>query len=262
MLIHSTILPSLLFQDSEAAWYNKWICLKFSALLTVSWHWILDTSPMGSLPLTTYKPLMAINSPSLQKGHLPCFRITLYWYLCLTIVNAQESNNFVSELPREQRLLLNSEDSSDSRSSQVSHSIASPSIIKPKHNTRSSLQKGESYKTSAADSSSRLNTSKRLNKRAAKASNNGLAGRARCIADKPDEPKNFYYGNQALTISIFTTDRITHKLTSTILKIFAEEVLGYSDVTLHQLEDPKQGFDPDIQFSYISSCTDIRWMRL
>ena len=96
------------------------------------------------------------------------------------------------------------------------------------------------------------------------AAGNGLVSDAsgvsapRCIAEKPDEPKYFYYGDHALTISIFTTDRITHKLTSTILKIFAEEVLGYSNVTLHHLDDPKQGFDPDIQFSYISSCTDIR----
>ena len=93
-------------------------------------------------------------------------------------------------------------------------------------------------------------------------SSNGLSGgrlsEQRCIAEKPDEPKYFYYGDQALAISIFTTDRITHKLTSTILKIFAEEVLGYSNVTVNPLDDPKQGFDPDIQFSYISSCADIR----
>ena len=79
---------------------------------------------------------------------------------------------------------------------------------------------------------------------------------ARCIQGKPDEPKYFYYGNRALNIRILTTSRVTHRLTSTILQIFAEEVLGYSNVTLHYLEDPTQGFDPDTQFSYISSCTD------
>ena len=84
-------------------------------------------------------------------------------------------------------------------------------------------------------------------------------GSGRCLfPDTPSEPKHFYYGESAVNLRIFTTDRLTHRLVSTILEVFAEDVLGYQNVSLVQLEDPRQGFDPDAQFAYISSCTDPR----
>ncbi len=59
-------------------------------------------------------------------------------------------------------------------------------------------------------------------------------------------------------MGIFTTDRLTHRISSTVLQIVAEEVLGYHNISLVYLDDPKGGFDPDTQFKYISSCTDFR----
>ena len=81
----------------------------------------------------------------------------------------------------------------------------------------------------------------------------------RCVlAAKPAEPKYFYFGNRELPIGILVSGRLTHKLTSAVVKVFAEEVLGYCNVSLVAMEDPAQGFDPDAQFKYISSCTDPR----
>ena len=68
------------------------------------------------------------------------------------------------------------------------------------------------------------------------------------------EPKYFYYDNEALSIKILTSSRLTHKIVSTILKVFAEEVLGYSNVSLVQIENPRLSFEPDVQFANISSC--------
>ena len=42
------------------------------------------------------------------------------------------------------------------------------------------------------------------------------------------------------------------------LQILAQEVIGYHNVSLVALDDPRVGFDPVTQFGYISSCTDSR----
>ena len=75
-------------------------------------------------------------------------------------------------------------------------------------------------------------------------------------ASKPEEPKLFYYHDDELPIGILVSDRLTHKLASNVLKVFIEEILGYVNVNLVSMVDPSQGFDPDTQFSYVSSCTD------
>jgi hypothetical protein len=80
----------------------------------------------------------------------------------------------------------------------------------------------------------------------------------RCLPDPEEEPKLFYYGDQALPVSILTTERVTHLLISSVVAIVAEEALGYRNVTLHAIKDPRKGFDPDAQFEQISSCTDFR----
>ena len=42
----------------------------------------------------------------------------------------------------------------------------------------------------------------------------------RCIESSPShEPKNFYYGEHAITLNILTSDRLSHKLVSNILKV-------------------------------------------
>ena len=41
-------------------------------------------------------------------------------------------------------------------------------------------------------------------------------------------------------------------------QILAQEVIGYHNVSLIALDDPRVGFDPVTQFGYISSCTDSR----
>ena len=81
---------------------------------------------------------------------------------------------------------------------------------------------------------------------------------ARCLlnASIPEEPKLFYYHDTELPIGILVSERLTHKLASNVLKVFVEEILGYVNVTLVSMMDPSQGFDPDTQFSYVSSCTD------
>ena len=83
-----------------------------------------------------------------------------------------------------------------------------------------------------------------------------ISDHPRCIvnAKGSTEPKYFYYGDIALNIKILTSSRLTHKLVSTILGVFAEEVLGYANVTLVEIEDPRLGFEPDVQFANISSC--------
>ena len=76
-----------------------------------------------------------------------------------------------------------------------------------------------------------------------------------CIKEVDNiDHKFFYYGNEALSIKILTSSRLTHKIVSTILKVFAEEVLGYADVSLVQIENPSFSFEPDVQFANISSC--------
>ena len=90
---------------------------------------------------------------------------------------------------------------------------------------------------------------------------------SRCLVDRygktlkgPDEPKYFYYHDTELSIGILVSQRLTHKLASNVLKVFVEEILGYVNVTLVNMADPSQGFDPDTQFSYISSCTDPKYV--
>ncbi len=68
------------------------------------------------------------------------------------------------------------------------------------------------------------------------------------------EPKYFYYRDTALSIKILTSSRLTHKIVSTIIKVFAEEVLGYTNVSLVEIENPRLSFEPDVQFANISSC--------
>ena len=68
------------------------------------------------------------------------------------------------------------------------------------------------------------------------------------------EPKYFFYQEEILSINILTTSRLTHQIVSTVLKTFAEEVLGYTSVNLVQIEDPRLSFEPDVQFANISSC--------
>ena len=43
-----------------------------------------------------------------------------------------------------------------------------------------------------------------------------------------------------------------------LAQILAQEVIGYHNVSLVALDDPRVGFDPVTQFGYISSCTDSR----
>ena len=40
----------------------------------------------------------------------------------------------------------------------------------------------------------------------------------RCLSTKPTEPKYFYYGEKPISVGIFTTDRLTHRLASTVLQ--------------------------------------------
>ena len=87
---------------------------------------------------------------------------------------------------------------------------------------------------------------------------NNLHPRCLINASIPEEPKYFFYHDNELPIGILVSDRLTHKLASNVLKVFVEEILGYVNVTLVNMANPSQGFDPDTQFSYISSCTDPR----
>ena len=75
----------------------------------------------------------------------------------------------------------------------------------------------------------------------------------KCI-NRQVEPKYFYQGNEALNLKILTSERLTHQIVSTILKVFAEDVLGYKDVSLVKIQDPRLSFEPEVQFSNISSC--------
>ena len=72
----------------------------------------------------------------------------------------------------------------------------------------------------------------------------------RCLinASKPEEPKLFYYHDIELPIGILISDRLTHRLASSVLKVFAEEILGYVNVTLVSMVDPSQGFDPNQRY--------------
>ena len=111
-----------------------------------------------------------------------------------------------------------------------------------------------SHKPSSKDDSSSPTTMESLN-------NLEYDNGARCLinASIPDEPKLFYYYDTELPIGILVSDRLTHKLASNVLKVFIEEILGYVNVTLVSMADPSQGFDPDTQFSYVSSCTDPKY---
>lgn len=75
----------------------------------------------------------------------------------------------------------------------------------------------------------------------------------KCINHKVD-PRHFYHDNEALDLKILTTERLTHQIVSTILKVFAEDVLGYNNVSLVKIQDPRLSFEPEVQFSNISSC--------
>ena len=75
-----------------------------------------------------------------------------------------------------------------------------------------------------------------------------------CIEKTNVEPKYFYYGEEALNIRILTSSRLTHKIVSTIFQVFSEQVLGYANVSLVEIEDPRLSFEPDVQFANISSC--------
>ena len=76
-----------------------------------------------------------------------------------------------------------------------------------------------------------------------------------CI-EKPNgvEPKYFYYDEEALHIRILTSSRLTHKIVSKIFQVFSEQVLGYANVSLVEIDDPRLSFEPDVQFANISSC--------
>jgi hypothetical protein len=43
--------------------------------------------------------------------------------------------------------------------------------------------------------------------------------KVRCIESTANEPKNFYYGEHAITLNILTSDRLSHKLVSNILQV-------------------------------------------
>ena len=75
----------------------------------------------------------------------------------------------------------------------------------------------------------------------------------KCINRQVD-PNNFYYENEALDLKILTSERLTHQIVSTILKVFAEDVLGYNNVSLVKIQDPRLNFEQEVQFSNISSC--------
>ena len=75
----------------------------------------------------------------------------------------------------------------------------------------------------------------------------------KCI-DRQVDSKNFYHENEALELKILTSERLTHQIVSTILKVFAEDVLGYNNVSLVKIQDPRLSFEPEVQFSNISSC--------
>lgn len=74
-----------------------------------------------------------------------------------------------------------------------------------------------------------------------------------------EEPNFFYYGEKTRPVSILTTGRATHRITSAIFRLLARDVLGYQNVTTVTMGDPRSAFDPDKQFPYISSCTDSRY---
>ena len=101
---------------------------------------------------------------------------------------------------------------------------------------------------------------------------------SQCISGvKTPKPKYFYHGDEAVNLKILTSSRPSHQIISTILQIFSEEVsgyllkqkvhgylidaifmfqvLGYANVSLVEITNPTLGFEPDEQFSYISSCT-------
>ena len=50
-------------------------------------------------------------------------------------------------------------------------------------------------------------------------SHRGHTHEDRCIERTVHEPKNFYYGEQAIPINILTSDRLSHKLVSNILQV-------------------------------------------
>ena len=70
------------------------------------------------------------------------------------------------------------------------------------------------------------------------------------------EPKYFYYGENQIPITIFSTSRATHLLISNVFKIFAEEVLGYRNVSI--VRHPKETFDARIVYSKLSNCNDSK----
>ncbi|XP_040568562.1 uncharacterized protein [Lepeophtheirus salmonis] len=95
-------------------------------------------------------------------------------------------------------------------------------------------------------------------------SNSAAFREGRCIQEKNqvEEIKYLYYGDNALNLRILTSDRVSHRIASTVVKIFIEEIVGYSNVTLVPLNDPTKAFDPDTLFRNLSSCKDIRCRNL
>ena len=75
-----------------------------------------------------------------------------------------------------------------------------------------------------------------------------------CIKETNVERKQFFYNDEPLNIRILTSSRLTHKIVSSIFQVFSEQVLGYANVSLVEIDDPRLIFEPDVQISNISSC--------
>ena len=77
-----------------------------------------------------------------------------------------------------------------------------------------------------------------------------------CINDlkPPPDPKSFFYEGQYEQIRILTSSRLTHKLVSKIFQIFTQQVVGYTNVSIVEIDDPRLSFEPDVQLANISSC--------
>lgn len=79
----------------------------------------------------------------------------------------------------------------------------------------------------------------------------------RCIPEEEAaEAKYFYLGDEAIPLKIYSTNRLTHQLTSTILQIFAEEILGYVNISVHHVSNDTGAFSLDYLYSQLSNCND------
>ena len=83
-----------------------------------------------------------------------------------------------------------------------------------------------------------------------------------CINDlkPPPEQKSFYYEGNYEQIRILTSSRLTHKLVSKIFQIFTQQVVGYTNVSIVEIDDPRLSFEPDVQLANISSCEKNEWV--